>query len=343
MKPELEVFDTGHLWFAKQMVKEGLLTDPPMFQICLGIPWGAPADTASMKNMVDSCRPTPLGRLRHQPHADADGGAGGPARRPRARRPRGQSLSRQGRASRPTRSLWRRRVKIIQLMGARAADAGRSAQEAGPAAEELKPRATASECLQGRPVVAPLTKEDSNASTRIISHQDRRHRRRRRHRQRLGGALPRPRSRRYRHRSRARRREGDARQRRQRLAGADARGPEARRQRGSPELRQDGGESWARRSTSSRRARPSASTSSASCTPRWMRPRARRDHRLQFIGAAALGVPGRLQASGAHHRRASLQSGLSAAARRSARRQEDGPGGHRQRRDVLHLDRHEGR
>jgi uncharacterized protein (DUF849 family) len=53
----LEVFDTGHLWFAKQMIKEGLLTDPPMFQICLGIPWGAPADTASMKNMVDMLPP----------------------------------------------------------------------------------------------------------------------------------------------------------------------------------------------------------------------------------------------------------------------------------------------
>jgi 3-dehydrocarnitine:acetyl-CoA trimethylamine transferase len=57
VKPELEVFDTGHLWFAKQMIKEGLLTDPPMFQICLGIPWGAPADTASMKNMVDMLPP----------------------------------------------------------------------------------------------------------------------------------------------------------------------------------------------------------------------------------------------------------------------------------------------
>jgi uncharacterized protein (DUF849 family) len=57
VKPELEVFDTGHLWFAKQMIKEGLLTDPPMFQICLGIPWGAPADTASLKNMVDMLPP----------------------------------------------------------------------------------------------------------------------------------------------------------------------------------------------------------------------------------------------------------------------------------------------
>jgi uncharacterized protein (DUF849 family) len=54
VKPELEVFDTGHLWFAKQMHEEGLIDDPPMFQICLGIPWGAPADTASMKGMSDA-------------------------------------------------------------------------------------------------------------------------------------------------------------------------------------------------------------------------------------------------------------------------------------------------
>ena len=37
VKPELEVFDTGHLWFAKQMLKEGLLDAPPMFQFCLGL------------------------------------------------------------------------------------------------------------------------------------------------------------------------------------------------------------------------------------------------------------------------------------------------------------------
>jgi uncharacterized protein (DUF849 family) len=54
VKPELEVFDTGHLWFAKQMLKEGLLDSPPMFQFCLGIPWGAPADTVSMKAMKDN-------------------------------------------------------------------------------------------------------------------------------------------------------------------------------------------------------------------------------------------------------------------------------------------------
>ncbi len=53
VKAELEIFDTGHLWFAKQMMMEGLL-DNPLFQLCLGIPWGAPADTTTMKAMVDN-------------------------------------------------------------------------------------------------------------------------------------------------------------------------------------------------------------------------------------------------------------------------------------------------
>jgi uncharacterized protein (DUF849 family) len=53
VKAELEIFDTGHLWFSKQMIKEGLLVDP-LFQLCLGIPWGAPADTTTMKAMVDN-------------------------------------------------------------------------------------------------------------------------------------------------------------------------------------------------------------------------------------------------------------------------------------------------
>ena len=53
VKAELEIFDTGHLWFSNQMIKEGLLNDP-LFQLCLGIPWGAPADTTTMKAMVDN-------------------------------------------------------------------------------------------------------------------------------------------------------------------------------------------------------------------------------------------------------------------------------------------------
>lgn len=56
VKAELEIFDTGHLWFSKQMMAEGLLKDP-LFQLCLGIPWGAPADTTTMKAMVDNLPP----------------------------------------------------------------------------------------------------------------------------------------------------------------------------------------------------------------------------------------------------------------------------------------------
>lgn len=57
VKPELEVFDTGQLWFGKQMYQEGLLDDPPLFQLCLGIPWGAPADSQTMAHMVQQLPP----------------------------------------------------------------------------------------------------------------------------------------------------------------------------------------------------------------------------------------------------------------------------------------------
>ena len=53
VKPEMEAFEMGHLWFANQLYKEGLVDGPPMYQICLGIPWGSPADTSSMKVMAD--------------------------------------------------------------------------------------------------------------------------------------------------------------------------------------------------------------------------------------------------------------------------------------------------
>lgn len=53
VKPEIEVFDMGHLWLAKQLISEGLIDAPPLFQLCLGIPWGAPANTTLMKAMVD--------------------------------------------------------------------------------------------------------------------------------------------------------------------------------------------------------------------------------------------------------------------------------------------------
>ena len=54
VKPELEVFELGHLSFTKHLIAQGLLDDPPLFQICLGIRWAAEANTASFKTMVDA-------------------------------------------------------------------------------------------------------------------------------------------------------------------------------------------------------------------------------------------------------------------------------------------------
>ena len=54
VKPELEVFDTGHVRLAAQMCANGEISDPtPLFQLCLGIPWGAPASVDAMKLMSD--------------------------------------------------------------------------------------------------------------------------------------------------------------------------------------------------------------------------------------------------------------------------------------------------
>ncbi|MYH70856.1 MAG: 3-keto-5-aminohexanoate cleavage protein [Gammaproteobacteria bacterium] len=53
VKPELEIFDTGNLSFALQMLREDLLESPPLFQLCHGIPWGAPADVGVLKSQVD--------------------------------------------------------------------------------------------------------------------------------------------------------------------------------------------------------------------------------------------------------------------------------------------------
>lgn len=54
VKPEIEVFDTGNLWNARVMCEEGLIDSPPLFQLCLGIPYGAEATAKHMSVMVDS-------------------------------------------------------------------------------------------------------------------------------------------------------------------------------------------------------------------------------------------------------------------------------------------------
>ncbi|MGB1146499.1 MAG: 3-keto-5-aminohexanoate cleavage protein [Alphaproteobacteria bacterium] len=54
VRPEIEAFDTGHLWFAKQLVEEGIIEDPVMVQLCMGIPWGAPNDMNTFMAMVNN-------------------------------------------------------------------------------------------------------------------------------------------------------------------------------------------------------------------------------------------------------------------------------------------------
>ncbi|OMQ43564.1 3-keto-5-aminohexanoate cleavage protein [Ensifer sp. 1H6] len=54
VRPEIEAFDTGHLWFAKQLAEERLIEDPVLIQLCMGIPWGAPDDLNTFMAMVNN-------------------------------------------------------------------------------------------------------------------------------------------------------------------------------------------------------------------------------------------------------------------------------------------------
>ncbi|MEM9747820.1 MAG: 3-keto-5-aminohexanoate cleavage protein [Actinomycetota bacterium] len=54
VRPEIEAFDTGHLWMAKALADDGLIDDPVMVQLCMGIPWGAPADVNTFMAMVNN-------------------------------------------------------------------------------------------------------------------------------------------------------------------------------------------------------------------------------------------------------------------------------------------------
>ncbi|HUF56994.1 MAG TPA: 3-keto-5-aminohexanoate cleavage protein [Thermohalobaculum sp.] len=51
---EIEAFDTGHLWFARQLVDEGLVPEPVLVQLCMGVPWGAPDDLNTLMAMVNN-------------------------------------------------------------------------------------------------------------------------------------------------------------------------------------------------------------------------------------------------------------------------------------------------
>ena len=52
--PEIEAFDTGHLWLAKQLVADGVLKSPALVQLCMGVPWGAPDDLNTFMAMVNN-------------------------------------------------------------------------------------------------------------------------------------------------------------------------------------------------------------------------------------------------------------------------------------------------
>lgn len=57
VKAELEVFDTGNLWFVRQLIKEDLIPAPALIQLCTGIPYGVPADVGHLLAMVNTLPP----------------------------------------------------------------------------------------------------------------------------------------------------------------------------------------------------------------------------------------------------------------------------------------------
>lgn len=54
---EVEAFDTGHLWLAKHLVQQGVIPEPVLVQLCMGIPWGAPDDLNTLMAMVNNVPP----------------------------------------------------------------------------------------------------------------------------------------------------------------------------------------------------------------------------------------------------------------------------------------------
>ncbi len=54
VRPEIEAFDTGHLWYARRLVEEGIIEEPVLVQLCMGIPWGAPDDLNTLMAMVNN-------------------------------------------------------------------------------------------------------------------------------------------------------------------------------------------------------------------------------------------------------------------------------------------------
>ena len=54
VKSEIEAFDTGHLWYAKQLIADGVLDPDALVQLCMGVPWGAPDDLNTFMAMINN-------------------------------------------------------------------------------------------------------------------------------------------------------------------------------------------------------------------------------------------------------------------------------------------------
>jgi 3-dehydrocarnitine:acetyl-CoA trimethylamine transferase len=57
VRPELEVFDTGGMVMVRELIRDGLIDDPPLIQLCTGIPYGAPDDPGTLLAMVNQLPP----------------------------------------------------------------------------------------------------------------------------------------------------------------------------------------------------------------------------------------------------------------------------------------------
>ena len=116
VKPELES-SIPALWFVKQMVKEGLYHRAVTDSAVHGNPYGVPATSGICSPWSILCRELQLGQLAISP-CRCLGGAGGAARRQRARRSGGQSLFEQG-VPYQQHWWWRKARTIIEALGAR--------------------------------------------------------------------------------------------------------------------------------------------------------------------------------------------------------------------------------
>ena len=97
VRPELEVFDTGHLVQVHELIREGLIDDPVLIQLCMGIAYGAPDDPATLLALVNQLPPPAPCSPRSRSAACSCPTSPWPCCRwQRARRARGQPLARAG-------------------------------------------------------------------------------------------------------------------------------------------------------------------------------------------------------------------------------------------------------